>query len=157
MSKPQIVLIPGAWHTPVAFTDITARLQSHGYTVHSRQLASVGNPNPPQDLSQDIAILREVVLEAIGDGNDVVVVPHSWSGVVAGSGLVGLGKKQREANGEKGGVIRGAYMCAFIVPEGVSLMDALQGQIPDWWYVDQVCLHFHIPSIHQTLNQQIHS
>lgn len=136
MSKPQIVLIPGAWHTPACFSDLTKRLESHGYTVHSTQLPSVGNDdNPPEDLSRDIAAVQELVTKAIGDGNDVIVVPHSWAGIVAGSGLVGYGKKQREEKGLKGGVVKGAYMCSFIVPEGVSLMDAIQHNIPDWWEI----------------------
>ncbi|KAJ4369969.1 hypothetical protein N0V83_005733 [Neocucurbitaria cava] len=77
---------------------LTAKLRDAGYTVHSRQLPAVGNPNPPSDLSADIAAVRALVEEAIGDeGNDVVVVPHSWAGILAGSALTGLGKKEREA------------------------------------------------------------
>lgn len=132
-TKPHVVAIPGAWHSHAAFAEVTKRLEAAGYTVHSRQMPSVGNSNPPEDLSQDIEATRELVLKAIGDGNDVIVVPHSWSGIVVGSALVGLGKKQREAKGEKGGVVRGAYICSFIVPEGVSLMDCLQHKIPGWW------------------------
>jgi hypothetical protein len=142
MSKPQIVLIPGAWHTPEAFSLIISKLESHGYVVHCSQLPSV-DPNPSDpltDLTKDITVVRDLVTKAIGDGNDVVVAPHSWSGIVAGSALTGMGKKEREAKGEKGGVVRTAYMCAFMAPEGVSLMDSLQGQIPEWWYVE-VCLH----------------
>ena len=104
--------------------------------MHTRQLPSVGNDNPPEDLSEDIAALQELVTKAIGGGNDVVVVPHSWAGLVAGSGLAGFGKKQREAKGQKGGVIKGAYMCSFIVPEGASLMDSVQGKMPDWWSIE---------------------
>lgn len=136
MSKPQIVLIPGAWHSPIAFESIIQKLESHGYTVHSRQLPSVGSDaNPPEDLTRDIAAVRDLVTTAIGGDNDVLVVPHSWSGIVASSGLVGYGKKQREEKGEKGGITRLAFMCAFVVPEGVSLLDALQHQIPEWWEV----------------------
>lgn len=138
MSKPHLVFIPGAWHTPEAFSVIIPKLEAHGYTVHTLQLPAVG-PSPdnvPTDLSQDINAVRSLVTKAIGAGNDVVVVPHSWGGIVAGSALAGLGKKEREAKGEKGGVVRTAYMCAFMAPEGVSLIDALQGNIPDWWYVE---------------------
>lgn len=81
-TKPHIVLIPGAWHDPSGFSEITAQLESAGYTVHSRQLPSVGNPIPPEDFSEDIAAVQDLVTKAIGDGNDVVVVPHSWSGIV---------------------------------------------------------------------------
>lgn len=133
MSKPQIVLIPGAWHTPECFELIIPKLEAAGYTVHSRQLPAVGNENPPEDLSQDIEAVRELVTKAIGSGNDVVVVPHSWSGIVVGSALTGYSKKEREAKGEKGGVVKGAYMCSFMAPEGVSLLDAVRHEFPEWW------------------------
>ncbi|KAJ4289592.1 hypothetical protein N0V90_010921 [Kalmusia sp. IMI 367209] len=135
MAKPQIVLIPGAWHTPECYSIIIPKLEAHGYTVHTRRLPSVTDSNPPKDLSQDIAAVQDLVTKAIGSGNDVVVIPHSWAGIVAGSALGGFGKKQREAKGEKGGVVRAGYMCAFMAPEGVSLVDAIQGQIPEWWSV----------------------
>ncbi|KAF2264250.1 alpha/beta-hydrolase [Lojkania enalia] len=147
MSKPQIVLVPGAWHTPAAFTIIIKKLEDAGYTVYSRQLPSVGNPLPPEDLTQDIAALQELVTEAISSGNDVLVVPHSWSGIVAGSALGGFGKKQREEKGEKGGIIKIAFMAAFVVPEGVSLMDAIQHQIPDWWDIKGEHTHAKDPFI----------
>jgi pimeloyl-ACP methyl ester carboxylesterase len=138
MSKPQLVLIPGAWHTPEAFSIIIPKLESHGYTVHTRQLPAVDpSPvDPPTDLTKDVAAVRELVNKAIGDGNDVVVVAHSWAGLVAGCALTGVGKREREAKGEKGGVVRTAYISSFLAPIGVGLMDALQGNIPDWWYVD---------------------
>ncbi|KAF2640858.1 alpha/beta-hydrolase [Massarina eburnea CBS 473.64] len=132
-SKPQLVFVPGAWHTPEAFSLITPLLKSAGYTVHSRQLPAVGNPNPPQDLSEDIAAVRDLVTEAIGTGNDVVVFPHSWGGIVVGSALVGLGKKEREAQGEKGGVVRTGYICSFLVPKGIN---PIQSMDADWWTVE---------------------
>jgi hypothetical protein len=148
MTKPQLVLIPGAWHTPEAFSLIIPKLQSHDYSIHTRQLPAVdpSPTDPPTDLTKDVAAVRELVIKAIGDGNDVVVVPHSWAGVVAGSALSGLGKVEREAKGEKGGVVRIAFMCSFIAPIGVGLLDAVEGQLPDWWYADVCnpsCLDFH--------------
>ncbi|KAF2471272.1 alpha/beta-hydrolase [Lindgomyces ingoldianus] len=138
MSKPVIVVIPGAWHTPAVFEPVKRKLESdHSYTVLSSKLPSVGSNPPPEDLSKDVETLRKLVTEAIGNGNDVVVVPHSWSGIVAGSALTGMGKKQREENGEKGGVTRIAFMCSFIAPKGVSLLDAIQHVIPDWWEVKE--------------------
>ena len=138
MALPRIVLVPGAWHGPSCMATVTSKLEAFGYQVHSRQLPAVGNPNPPKDLSEDIAAIRGLVEEAIGEGNEVVVVPHSWGGIVAGSALIGLGKEERQAEDKKGGVVRTAYIAAFIVPEGVSLMDVLQHQIPPWWNVE-VC------------------
>jgi hypothetical protein len=132
MAKPQIVLLPGAWHTPSCMAALISKLESLGYGVHTSRLPSVGNPNPPQDLSEDIAVVRSLVEQAIDKDNDVVVFPHSWAGIVTGSALVGLGKKEREAEGKKGGVVRTGYMASFILPKGVSLMDAAGGEIA-WW------------------------
>ena len=143
MALPQLVLIPGAWHTPEAFSLIIPKLKSHGYTIHTSQLPSVdADPaDPPKDFSKDIAVVRDLVIKAIGNGNDVVVAPHSWAGIVGGSALTGLGKKEREAKGERGGIVRTAYISAFMAPEGVSLMETVQGTIPDWWYVEvSICM-----------------
>lgn len=139
MSKPHLVLFPGAWHSPECYSLIIPKLEAAGYTVHATQLPAVGNPNPPKDLSEDIAAIRELVTKAIDKGNDVIVVPHSWSGIVVGSALVGMGKKQREAKGEKGGVVAMGYMCAFIVPEGVSLLNAANNEIPPWYQPKVFC------------------
>jgi pimeloyl-ACP methyl ester carboxylesterase len=127
MAKPQIVLVPGAAHTPECMVPLMDKLRALGYTTHCRQMASVDNPNPPADLSEDIAVVRSVVEEAIGQGNDVIIVPHSWGGVVTGTALQGVSKQEREAEGLKGGVTRIAYMASFMLPEGMSLMARMQG------------------------------
>jgi hypothetical protein len=133
MSKPQIVVIPGAWHGPFYMDAVSSKLEQLGYTIHARQMPAVGASNPPKDLSEDVAVARSLVEEAIGSGNDVIAIVHSWGGIVAGTGFVGLGKKEREAEGKKGGLIRVGYLAAFIVPEGVSLLDAIGGSPPPWF------------------------
>jgi pimeloyl-ACP methyl ester carboxylesterase len=150
MAKPQIVLVPGAWHTIAYFSTLIAKLQELGYTVHARQLASVGNPNPPKDLSQDVAIVNGTVEEAIGDGNDVVVICHSWGGLITGCSLAGLSKKEREAAGKKGGVVRAGYIAAFIAPEGVSLVECIPGGKPEPWWIIDVRLPFALSLHHHT-------
>ncbi|KAL5372598.1 hypothetical protein PMIN06_002676 [Paraphaeosphaeria minitans] len=136
MSQPQIVLFPGAWHLPTCFSLIIPKLEAAGYTVLTTQLPSVTDKDPPKDLSADIATARAIVDKAIGSGNDVIVVCHSWSGIVVGSALVGYSKKEREEKGQKGGVVSCGYMCAFMAPEGVSLAESIQGPPPTWWTVE---------------------
>lgn len=116
MTKPHIVLVPGSVHTPACMVPLMEKLHALGYTMHCQQMASVGNPSPPSDLSEDIRVLRRTVEEAIGQGNDVIVAPHSWGGVVTGTGLKDLSKGEREAQGLKGGVIRIAFMTSFVLP-----------------------------------------
>jgi hypothetical protein len=141
MPKPQLVLVPGAWHAPFYMATMVSNLEALGYQIHARQYPAVGSSNPPKDLSEDIAALRATLEEAIGTGNDVVVICHSWGGFLAGSGLVGLSRQEREAKGKKGGVVRVGYMTAFIVPEGVTLMNAI-GDVPPSWFDIQVHVSF---------------
>lgn len=134
--NPHIVLLAGAWHSPPFFAKITALLQDHLYVVHSRQLPSVGVPpswTPTKDLVQDVATARSLVEYAIGDGNDVIVICHSWGGTIAGSALVGYSKEERSKKGLKGGVLRVGYMCAFMVDEGTSLHEMAGGKYPPWY------------------------
>lgn len=148
MTKPAIVFVPGAWHDTACMATITASLQSSGYKVHARQMPAVGNSNHPKDLSEDIAAVRSLVEEAIGnEGNDVIVSPHSWGGVVVSSALEGYSKKEREEQGKKGGVIRTAYIASFILPQGISLMDAIGGHYAPWMDVQDPYIRATDPNI----------
>ena len=46
-----------------------------------------------------------------------------------------MGKVQREKEGNNGGVVKIAYLCAFAPSENVSLIEAQGGQIPDFYDV----------------------
>lgn len=132
-SKPRIVFLHGAWHSPIYFAKITTLLQDEFYVVHAQQLPSVGVPpawTPPTDLTQDVAAARSLVDFAIADGNDVIVVCHSWGGVIAGSALVGYSKKVRQEKGLKGGVVKAGYMCAFMLDKGQGLEDGAKEHPP---------------------------
>ena len=138
-SKPQVVLLHGAWHSPVYFSKITALLQDHLYVVHAQQLSAVGVPpswTPPENLVQDTAAARSLLDYAIGEGNDVIVICHSWGGTIAGSALVGYGKEERAKKGLKGGVVKVGYMCALIINEGISLYELVGGEYPPWYDID---------------------
>ena len=134
--KPHIVFLHGAWHSPIYFAKITSLLQDQRYVVHARQQPAVGVPpswTPPTDLSQDLEAARSIVDYAIGDGNDVVVICHSWGGKIAGSSLVGYGKEEREKRGLKGGVVKVGYMCAMMVDDKENMP---QPSTPSWFEVD---------------------
>jgi alpha-beta hydrolase superfamily lysophospholipase len=131
--KPHIVLVHGAFHSPPHYAPLLDALKSHGYTTHTAQLPSVGSLDPPKDLSQDIAAVRELLAEATETDNDVVVICHSWGGIVSGSALVGWSKAEREAAGKQGGVVRAGYIAAMMLDEGVSMADTLPpGGHPPW-------------------------
>ena len=49
--------------------------------------------------------------------------------------LDGLSKVERGKEGKKGGVVKLAYISAFVPFEGVSLLAAFGGAVPEWWDV----------------------
>lgn len=135
MSKPILIFIPGAWHSPEGFGTIISKLTPLGYKCIALPLQAVVKQPAVKDLQPDIDALREVVLKESDAGNDIVVVGHSWGGIVVTGALDGLGKAQREKEGKSGGVCKIAYLCAFAPSENVSLIDAQGGQIPDFYDV----------------------
>lgn len=154
--KPHIVFLHGAWHSPVYFAKITSLLQDQLYVVHARQQPAVGVPpswTPPTDLSQDLEAARSIVDRAIGEGNDVVVICHSWGGKIASSSLVGYSKEEREKKGLKGGVVKVGYMCAMMVDANENIP---QREVPTWYELDvrppDLCPFFKVPLTHNREN-----
>lgn len=136
MSLPTIVIVPGAWHSPEAFGQIISLLEKDGYKVVTFQLPSV-DPDPEDiPLTHDIETVRSALVKEIeGAGNDVLLVAHSYGGVPASRALDGLTKKEREAKGLNGGVIRLVLITAVLVPDNVSVQEGMGGKSPEVWGV----------------------
>ncbi|KAJ5564940.1 hypothetical protein N7513_001182 [Penicillium frequentans] len=130
MSKPSIVFAPGAWYPPTAFDPLISKLA--GYNCYTCAFPSIQKAQTTKDLKSDIETVRLLVQQEADAGRDVLVVSHSWSGVPVNSGLDGLSKTEREREGKKGGVVRLAFISAFIPEIGESLISALGGKAPDW-------------------------
>lgn len=134
-SKPTIILLPGAWHPPTVFTPLIKKLSDYGYKCIPLPLQATDQSEAVPSLQKDLDILHQTASKCIDEGEDVMVVGHSWSGLIAGGGLDGLAKKQRETEGKKNGVIRIAYLCAFCPVENVSLIEAFAGEEPEFYDV----------------------
>ncbi|PYI09347.1 alpha/beta-hydrolase [Aspergillus sclerotiicarbonarius CBS 121057] len=127
-STPTIVLVPGAWCTPIIYDPLRAILTSRGLPSISPAHPSIGAEPPSKTLADDVAHLRSELVALIEEGKDVVVVLHSYGGVVGSGAVEGLGKAERAQQGKQGGVVLVVYMTAFVLPKGVSLVDMLGGQ-----------------------------
>ncbi|OOF92058.1 hypothetical protein ASPCADRAFT_509554 [Aspergillus carbonarius ITEM 5010] len=127
-SAPTIVLVPGAWCTPIIYDPLRAILTSRGLSSISPAHPSIGAEPPSKTLADDVAHLRSELVALIEEGKDVVVVLHSYGGVVGSGAVEGLGKEQRAQQGKQGGVVLVVYMSAFVLPKGMSLLDMLGGR-----------------------------
>ncbi|KAL1864006.1 hypothetical protein Daus18300_007971 [Diaporthe australafricana] len=127
------VMVPGAWH-PASALDLVAKpLRAAGYAVRGVDLPSCGAEPPLDGFGPDVDALGKVIAEEADRGQDVVVFMHSYGGVVGTQACRGLGKRERGAAGKKGGVVRLVYCCAFLLGDGVSLMDMLGNQPLPWF------------------------
>jgi len=133
MSKPAILLVPGAWHSPSAFSPLTNYLTQHGYTVEGISLASIGSSPPQPNFNADVQVIASTISKHADQGSDVIIIFHSYGGIPGTSACKGLLKSDRKAAGKKGGVVHLIYCCAFAVDEGVCLMDGLGGQPLPWF------------------------
>lgn len=72
---------------------------------------------------EDTAAIRKALESLIlSRGKTVVLVMHSYGGLVGTNAVVGLELSARVAKGERGGVAHCLFIAAFLVPKGNSLL-----------------------------------
>ncbi|RDL38797.1 Uncharacterized protein BP5553_03137 [Venustampulla echinocandica] len=131
---PTIVFVPGAWHEPTIFNDVRAELGNLKFPTVAIANPSVGSTSQPlKNLTDDVSNLHSVIMELVNSGDMVVVVAHSYGGVVASGAAQDLAFAQRAAAGQKGGIIMMVYLAAFAIPAGETLLGAAGGVPPSWW------------------------
>lgn len=82
MSKPSIIIIPGAWQKPVAFEGIVNLFEKTGYpTVHVPLPTVGGTETPLAGLDEDVEAVRKVLEPLVNEGKEVVMIGHSAGGI----------------------------------------------------------------------------
>jgi pimeloyl-ACP methyl ester carboxylesterase len=131
MSNPSIVLVPGAWHRPAHFQGLIDALAKVNYDAVGVTLPSVDSSPPLASWDQDAQAVRQIIMERLDAGKDVIVLAHSFGGIIMSEAVKGLGKKDRLAQGLKGGIVKLIYMCAMALPEGQTHIGQLIPQTPE--------------------------
>lgn len=127
ISKPTFVFAPGAWHSSECFYLVVERLRARCYATESVSYPSYGAEPPNKTLADGVAALRAPLERLTNKENEIVLVAHSYGGIVAANATEGLGQKSRAEIGNKGGVIMFVYLAAFVVPKGKSMTDMFGG------------------------------
>ena len=118
MSKPIFLCIPGASHSPRIYEPLKAALVCYGYTIVPIALPSVGGNPPTYDFTEDVVAIRHMATHLVESGNDVIVVMHGYGGLPGGEALQGLGKREREQRGQRGGIVRLVFIMSWMAKEG---------------------------------------
>lgn len=124
---PTLVLVHGAWHCPKHFEPLIKVLSSHSYKAVGVDCPSTNDTQTQSTFEDDCDAIRSAVLNEL-EVADVLVVAHSYGGAPASSALQGLSPAARSASGHTTSVVGIAYICAAVLPAGISFLDALGGK-----------------------------
>ncbi|CRG92405.1 hypothetical protein PISL3812_09464 [Talaromyces islandicus] len=130
-SKPSIVIIPGSFSGPELYTILGSQLVGHGYEVFVGALQSASHtpPERPATMKEDAAYFRGIAEFLASQGKDVVVLGHSYGGIVATECVKGVTRAERKEQGKPGGVVRVVYLASVIGDVGQGSLEAMGGQL----------------------------
>ncbi|ESZ93421.1 hypothetical protein SBOR_6192 [Sclerotinia borealis F-4128] len=134
-SRPTLVFFAGAFADPSCFDGIVPLFEKSGYSSVYARIPSL-NPDPSGlasiSTANDVSEARKnVLLPLIEEQHkDVIVITHSYGGVVGGAAAAGLSKAARSSRNETGGILGLVYWVGNIVSEGETLLQAVGGTYP---------------------------
>ncbi|PVI04226.1 alpha/beta-hydrolase [Periconia macrospinosa] len=124
---PTVVFVHGAWHQPANYKSFIDALSSAGFPVYAPRLPSCTNTyTTPHSVSlaEDVAVVNSVIKERVEEGEEVLLVMHSYGGLVGTDALTNdLLRTTRAAAQQPGGVIHLLYQCAYILEPGTAVID----------------------------------
>ncbi|KAI0798926.1 Alpha/beta hydrolase fold-1 [Xylaria sp. FL0064] len=124
-TRPVILIAGASCHTPTHYEKLANLLREAGYEVQVPQLPSSNGARPPNaDLASDTDLFVSHAVKLAESGHHIVVLTHSYGGMVATNALYGLSTGARAAAGLCGGVSHLIYAGgSYAVPQGTSIAD----------------------------------
>jgi len=106
------VLVHGAWHTGAELADVAAPIKAAGHEVHTPTVAG-NQPGGSKDVGLADAIQSIVDYLTENDLTDIILVGHSWGGMI----ITGAADKAGDR------IRRLVYWNAFVPNDGEALTD----------------------------------
>lgn len=121
--KPTAILIVhGGYFLPPAWDALANRLRKAGFVVQCPRLPSCGDGRPPTAVREhDVAVVRKEAQELIDAGHSILVLAHSYGGMVASDAIT----QDLYASGGTG-VVSLLYLSAWLLQPGDSLEDVFK-------------------------------
>ncbi len=127
-SLPHILVAHGSWHTAETYDLFKTALEKRGYEVTIPSLPTTRPAGVDKVLSDDCHLFRHELQQLIDQGREVVVVMHSYGGMVGAGSVRGLEKKLDS----RGGIVALVFMTCFIPGPTGGLADGVGGHLPPW-------------------------
>ncbi|KAF4988100.1 hypothetical protein FGRMN_9966 [Fusarium graminum] len=139
-SKPSVVFVPNAWHTPEYWGKVISGMEAQKYRCITVTLPTTQSTSTSINYSHDVKAVNDVISAETAQGFNVVVSAHSFGGLVASSAIKGQTKQSSDgasvANAKIGYVI-GLFMVGTgFIYVGSSFLEALGGKPPPTWHAD---------------------
>ncbi|OJZ83892.1 hypothetical protein ASPFODRAFT_292090 [Aspergillus luchuensis CBS 106.47] len=129
---PTLIFIPGAWHLPTCYTKVITHLQTHHPTLNCTTVtlpSTTGDPSAT--FKDDLSAARAAITtETLHHGRNVVLIAHSYGGMVANSAIKGFTSPQTPTSGTIIGLI---LIASGFTLTGFSFMDPFLGHPPPSW------------------------
>jgi pimeloyl-ACP methyl ester carboxylesterase len=131
-SLPHVVIVHGAWHNPAHYVLLATSLEKRGFSVSCPLHPTCIAGNVSSTFTDDSASLQEHIKDKL-KSSDIVVIAHSYGGMVTAEGLRGLdnGHRKKSVSGP-GKIIGLLFVTCFIPGENERLIDIFGGKHPPW-------------------------
>ncbi|KAJ5832889.1 hypothetical protein N7474_001200 [Penicillium riverlandense] len=136
-SLPTLVFIHGSWHQPNCYDKVVTLLQGqHGLKCVSVALPSMAW-NPAATFKDDLDAAREAIAQETTHGRNVVVIAHSYGGMVGNSAIKGFAQPRDTTQTPPTGYVIGLILIATgFTLTGLTFMDPFFGHPPPSWRVN---------------------
>ncbi|CEI61597.1 hypothetical protein FVEN_g9320 [Fusarium venenatum] len=133
MSNPTLVIVPGSFAPTKMYDGFVENLKSHDIKTVVISTPSVGRKEgrSPATMSDDAQEISNVVSKLLDEGEQVVLMTHSYGGIPGTESLKTISRRAREAEGKKGGVEKIVYLTSVVLQPGTSNFEAFGGTLPD--------------------------
>jgi len=130
-AKPTVLIVPGACVGSYLYHRLVSVFEKDGFPTVCNSLPGfeIGVPSTMYDDAKRVRVELDRLI--LGEGKDVVLLIHSYGGVVGSEASVEeYGKKFRAEKGLAGGIVRIIFLTAIILPVGVSQWATMKDNLP---------------------------
>ncbi|PYI09735.1 alpha/beta-hydrolase [Aspergillus sclerotiicarbonarius CBS 121057] len=135
-NPPTLVFIPGSWHQPTCYEKVIKPLQEQ----QQLKCVAVALPstagNPAATFQDDLNVAQEAISNETSQGRNVVVIAHSYGGMVGNSAIKGFAQSQDATASPTGSVIGLILIASGFTLTGLAFMDPFFGHPPPSWRVN---------------------
>lgn len=145
---PTLVFVPGSWHKPTCYDKIIKPLEEQHKLKCIRVTLPSTSGNPEATFKNDIDAAQDAISSETSQGRNVVVIAHSYGGLVGSSSIKGFAKPRdtsstslstsdQSESPDRGYVIGLILIASGFTFTGLAFMDPFFGHPPPSWRVNK--------------------